>query len=287
MKKLTCFLFIAALVTLGNAPMGKPINEIVLTANNVTSASDIEAAIIEVTHSGTRPGTVTLDSSQGQFYYTGDDRSINIFYSDITLRSLNRATIGNCADGVFFDDFTAHNIVVEGITFICDGCGVVANNLGPHHNALIRNNTFYTGSFPIEALQGDYWVITGNRLLTSSDAIHLYETGGTLISNNLLDGNIGVLLYNSGYDNQVTHNKITAIWQGVLLSGKTLGNRIANNRIYNVKDTGIAFQDIVAGNQIIANHVSCWPGFECQAVYAEPINYDQNKIAGNKLVQPK
>ena len=121
MKKLAFLLIIAALVSLGNAPLGKPGAEVTLDASQVTSASDIEQAIETATAYGTRPGTVILDGSQGKFEYDGADRSINLYYSNITLRGVNKATIGNCDDGVFFDDFTVNNIVIEGIGFACLG----------------------------------------------------------------------------------------------------------------------------------------------------------------------
>lgn len=288
MKKLTYLFVIAILVTLGNAPLGRPANEVILDANQVTSARDIEMAIDTATAYGTRPGIVTLDGSKGKFEYTGDDRSINIYYSNITLRSFNRATIGNCDDGVFFDDLIANKIVIEGIGLVClGGHSVYAPYLGQHHYVILRNNYFESGMYPaIDILQGDYWTITGNQILSLGTGIYLNETGGTLIRNNKIQGNIGVVLYNSGYENRVANNKITAWWQGVLISGKTLGNKVTANKISRVQDFGIYFADIVAGNRVTANQITCWPGLQCQAVYAEPINYEQNKISGNKLVKP-
>ena len=289
MKKLTYLLVIATLFTLGNAPMSMAIPEITLDASQVTSARDIEMAIDFVTDYGSHPGIVTLDEGKGKFEYTGDDRSINIYYSNVTLRSLNRATIGNCDDGVFFDDMIANNIVIEGVAFVClGGHSVYAPFLSQHHFVTLRNNYFETGEHPaIAILQGDYWIITRNQIPSLGTGVYLNETGGTLIRNNTIRANIGVELYNSGYDNSVTNNKITAWWQGVVLSGKTLGNQVTANKIYHVQDHGIYFADIVAGNRVTANQITCWPGVECRAVYAEPINYEQNKISGNKLVKPK
>jgi hypothetical protein len=289
MKKYTYLLVIAIFVTLGNVPISKAVPEVILDASQVTSARDIELAIDFVTDYGSHPGIITLDSKKGKFEYTGDDRSINIYYSNITLRSLNRATIGNCDDGVFFDNTTANNIVIEGVAFIClGGHSIYAPFLGQHHYVIVRNNYFETGPYPaIDILQGDYWTITGNQILSLGSAIYLNETGSTIIRNNQIQGSIGVVLYNSGYDNRVANNKITAWWQGVLIIGKTLGNKITANKIFRVQDSGIYFADIVAGNRVTVNKITCWPGVECQAVYAEPINYEQNKISGNKLVKPK
>jgi len=290
MNKLIHLLVIAALFTLGNAPMGEAApNEVILDASQVTSARDIEMAIDQATNFGTRPGIVTLDGTKGKFEYTGDDRSINLYYSNITLRSYNWATIGNCDDGVFFDDMTVNNIVIEGLELVClGGHSVYAPFLGQHHYVTLRNNYFESGIYPaIDILQGDYWTITGNQILSMGNTIFLNETGGTLIRDNKIQGNVGIVLYNSGYDNKVANNTITAWRQGILISGKTLGNTVTANKINRVQDFGIYFADIVAGNRVTANQISCWPGIRCQAVYAEPINYEQNKISGNKLVKPK
>jgi hypothetical protein len=158
MNKFTCLLIIAMLVTLGNVQMSKAPPEVILNASQVTSARDIEMAIDLATNYGTRPGIVTLDGNKGKFEYTGDDRSINIYYSNITLRSFNWATIGNCDDGVFFDDTIANNIVIEGIELVClGGHSVYAPYLGQHHYVTLRNNYFESGTKPaIDILQGDY-----------------------------------------------------------------------------------------------------------------------------------
>ena len=88
---------------------------ITLTAGQVSSAVDIEAAIIGATARGTRPGTVILDGQNGPFVLTGDDRSMNIFVSNLTLRGVNQAVIKNCDDGLFFDSFPLKHILVEGV----------------------------------------------------------------------------------------------------------------------------------------------------------------------------
>jgi len=289
MRKLTYLLVIAALFTLGNVPPAMAANEVILDASQVTSALDIEHAIDAATAYGTRPGVVTLDSSQGKFEYTGDDRSINLYYSDITLRSLNGGTIGNCDDGVFFDDLIANNVVIQGVRFVClEGHAVSAPFLTQHHYAILRDNYFETGTAPaINILQGDYWTITGNEILSLGTGIYLNETGGTIIRNNTIRANVGVELYNSGYDNMVSKNSITAFWQGVVLSGKTLRNMITGNRLYQVQDSGIVFADIVAWNRVTSNRIVCWPEVECTAVTADPLNYEQNRITGNRIVKSK
>jgi hypothetical protein len=289
MKKITCLLVLALFVTLGNAPLGRTKSEVILNASQVTSALDIEHAIDAATSYGTRPGIVTLDSSKGKFEYTGPDRSINLYFSNITLRSLNHATIGNCDDGVFFDDLTANNIIIEGIAFVCyTGHAVYAPFLTQHHYVILRNNYFESGSAPaINILHGDNWTITYNQVLSLGTGIYLNETGGTLIRSNTIRANIGVVLYRSGYDSIVSNNNITAWYQGIVLSGKTLRNKITANKMYRIQNSGIVFTDIVAGNQITDNQITCWPGVSCTAVTTDPINYDQNKIFGNKVVTRK
>ncbi len=289
MKKFTGFLIIAMLFTLANAPMSKVPSEVVLDASQVTSARDIEAAIDTATAFGTRPGIVTLDGSKGKFEYTGLDRSINLYYSNITIRSFNWATIGNCDDGVFFDDVTANNILIEGVELVClNGHSVYAPFLGQHHNVVLRNNYLESGTAPvIDILQGDYWTITGNQIYSLGTGIYLNETGGTLIRDNRIQANLGIVLYNSGYDNKVTNNQIIGFWQGVVLSGKTLGNTITNNTLHRIQDAGILFTDIVAGNRVTGNRISCWTDVPCTTVVAEAINYEQNRIVNNKLVPEK
>lgn len=289
MHKFTYFLIIVMLFMQGSAPMSKSTSEVVLDASQVTSARDIEVAIDTATAYGTRPGIVTLDGSKGKFEYTSDDRSINIYYSNITIRSFNWATIGNCDDGVFFDDTTTNNIVIEGIELVClNGHSVYAPFLGQHHNVILRNNYLESGLAPaINILQGDYWTITGNQILSLGTGIYLNETGGTIIHKNMIRANVGIELYNSGYANEVTNNKITGFWRGVVLSGKTLGNTISNNKFDQIQEAGIVFTDIVAGNRVTGNRIACWPGIPCTAVIAEPINYEQNKINGNKVVKGK
>jgi nitrous oxidase accessory protein NosD len=289
MNKFTYLLVIVMLFTLGFAPMNRTASEVVLDASQVTSARDIEMAIDAATAYGAHPGIVTLDGSKGKFEYTGDDRSINIYYSNITIRSFNWATIGNCDDGVFFDDLTANNIIIEGVEFVClNGHAVYAPFLSQHHHVILRNNYFESGFYPaIAILQGDYWIITGNQILSLGTGVYLNETGGTLIRNNIIRANVGVELYNSGYDNKLTNNEITGWWQGVVLSGKTLGNTISANKFDHIQDAGIVFTDIVAGNRVTGNKIACWTGIPCAAVTADPVNYEQNKIAGNKIVKGK
>jgi len=286
MKKIALLLSIAMLVTLGNAPMRESSTEVILNASQVTSASDIEAAIETATNNGTQPGIVTLDSSKGEFVYTADDRSINIYHSNITLRSKNGAVIANCGDGVFFDDFVTDNIVIEGIRFIGEN-GVIAA-YGTHRNVTIRDNVFIANSYAIGARCADGWVITGNHAVGNATVIQLLESTETRIADNSLVGSsqgLGIFLEKSN-GNTVSHNMIVNGWQGVLIGWGSSGNRIVNNRIYLIQQSGISFEGDNEYNSVLANKVSCQPNAECQVVnVGDPPLSPTNKVHGNRFVR--
>lgn len=287
MKKFALFLIVAALITLGNAPMGKPAAEVVLNASQVTSAVDIEMAIAAATANGTRPGIVTLDGSQGKFIYTADDRSINILYSNFTLRSFNWATIGNCADGVFFDDVPVSNVVITGIELVClDGHSVSASYPSAHKNIVLRNNWLESGSHPtLNLYRSEGWTITDNWILSLGTAIFLNESKGVTIRNNVIRANVGADLLNAGPDNALINNRFSAYQRGVVLSGESMRNQITGNHFDRVQEMGVFLPDPVSGNKIIGNKVACWPEVGCTAVVASDTNYEHNKIVGNKLVK--
>lgn len=288
MKKIALLLSIAMLFTLGNTPMGGAISEITLNADQVTSASDIESAIETATNNGTQTGIVTLDSSQGDFVYTADDRSINIYYSNITLRSRNNARIANCGDGVYFDDFITNNIVVEGIRFDCENSGINAWGDGTHGNVTVRNNVFNTDGKAIEAQGADGWVIIGNHAVSGSTVIHLLDTSEAVIANNALIGPIqgfGIYLERST-GNTVRQNMIVNGFQGIIIGRDSSGNRVIENRIYLVGESGILFQGNNEYNSVLANKVSCQPNTECMTVNVEkPPLSTTNKVRGNRLVR--
>lgn len=286
MKKIAWLLSVAVLFTLGNAPMRGPSTEVVLNAGQVTSAVDIEIAIDSATDHGQRPGIVTLDSSAGEFVYAGDDRSINIYYSNITLRSKNGAVIKNCGDGIFFDDFVTDNIVIEGIRFVGEN-GVIAA-FGTHRNVTIRNNVFIANSYAINARGADGWVITGNQASGNATAIQLLESTETRIADNsLIDSSqgLGVFLEKSN-GNTISRNMIVNGWQGILIGRGSSGNRVVNNTIYLVQQSGISFEGNNEYNSVLANKVSCQPNTDCQIVnVGDPPLSPTNKIQGNKFVR--
>lgn len=286
MKKIALLLSVAMLFTLGNAPMRGPSTEVVLNASQVTSAVDIETAIDTATDHGQRPGIVTLDSSAGEFVYTGEDRSINIYYSNVTLRSKNGAVIKNCGDGIFFDDFVTDNIVIEGIRFIGEN-GVIAA-FGTHRNVTIRNNVFIANSYAISARGADGWVITGNQGVGNATVIQLLEATETRIANNSLVGSsqgLGIFLEKSN-GNTVSNNMIVNGWQGVLIGWSSSGNRVVDNRIYLVQQSGISFEGNNEYNSVLANKVSCQPNTECQIVnVGDPPLSPTNKVRGNRFIR--
>jgi hypothetical protein len=247
-----------------------------LTANQVIGANDIEAAIKRATADGTRPGTVILDGRNGAFVYTVDDRSINIFVSNLTLLGVNQAVIKNCADGLYFDDFPLKHIKVEGIEFICDGSGVVAN--GAFEDVTLRDNIFRAGNSGIDiGGASSHWLITENVI----EAVHtaLVVTGAQKIeiTNNQISGNTGIILRQCS-ESTVQKNVIKAADQGILLSQESWKNLVQMNTIQGVSHSGITLEAGVTGNQILDNTISCAPGTSRVKIEAAPEVVKMNTI---------
>jgi len=287
MKKIALLLSFAMLFTLGNAAMSEANTEVILNAKQVTSAVDIESAIDTVTNNGTRSGIVTLDSSKGDFTYSSEDRSINIYYSNITIRSKNGAALTNCADGVYFDNTAANNIIIEGIRFNCEVTGVNAWGAGTHKNVTIKNNTFITGSLAIEAQGADGWDIIGNYAISNGTVIHLLKAVETKITRNSLVNKtqgIGIFLEQSNA-NSMSQNMLVNGWQGVLIGSGSSNNRVSDNKIYLIQQAGISFEGNNEYNSVLANKVSCQPGTECEIVNVDnPPLSSTNKVRGNKII---
>lgn len=288
MKKIALLFSVAMLFTLGNAPMDRSNTDVTLNASQVTSAVDIEHAINTATNNGTRPGIVTLDSSKGDFTYSADDRSINVYYSNIIFRSKNGAVITNCGDGIYFDNTVTNNIVIEGIVFYCNGTGVNAWGAGTHKNVTVRDNVFKTGGFAIEAQYADGWNITDNRAVSDGYSIHLLDTTEARIADNFLvirSQGLGIFLEKSNA-NSVKENMIVNVWQGVLIGQGSSGNHIANNRVYLVQQSGISFEGGNEYNSVLVNKINCQSDGECRIVNVDnPPLSPTNKIEGNKFVR--
>lgn len=261
--------------------------EVTLTARDVISAPDIEEAIKVATNYGTRPGIVTLDARDGPFTYDHPDKSINIFYSGVTLRSLNGAVITNCVDGVFFDNMPLRDVTIQGISFHCTACGVLIPwDVYEAHRVTIRDNTFDVNDVSIGITLGRDVTIAGNSAnsVGISDAINLHDTTGARIVDNDLRGYTGVLLDGAG-GSQVTDNRIEAAGRGIVLQGRSDGNKVDGNRIWGVQSAGIDFAGEGTGNKVHGNRVTCAPGAACLAVNASPEAQAQNRISGNKLAR--
>lgn len=282
MNLITCFLILGLLFGPVQPAAAENLekNVITLTARQVDSADDIEAAIIKVTAEGKRPGTVILDGQKGVFVFSGDDRSLNLFVSNLVLRGKNQAVIEACDDGLFFDDFPLKHILVEGIVFLCNGNGVVAS--GAFQDVTLRDNVFRARNNGIStggASSG--WQITDNLIQGGGDGIHMAGAEKVVISNNHLSGNIGISLLQCS-QSQVRRNSIQAAYQGVLLGQESWKNMVQANTILGVSAAGIALEPGVTNNRVLANRVLCTSGSNCQTVDASPDVAEMNTIAGNR-----
>ena len=202
------FVLVALLTLPFMAATGYP-DTVIVTAAQVDGANDIEYFIEVATNNGTRPGTVILDASDGPFVYTQDDRSINIFYSNVTLRSDNGALIANCADGVFFDDFATEKVTIQGISFVCDQFGVRIP-WGQHTRVSIKNNIIvgFIGVL-LNQIQGNQ--VVGNTISAEWQ---------------------GVLLTNGTNENNIIGNTITLVQDsGIALEGNNFGNKVHGNQV--------------------------------------------------------
>jgi len=253
---------------------------VTLTAGEVDSADDIEAAIIMATESGTRPGTVILDGQDGAFIFTGDDRSLNIFVSSLILRGMNQAEIVNCDDGLFFDDFPLRDILIESITFLCTGDGVEAT--GSFQDVTLSKNTFIARNNGIGmAGNSTGWLIKGNLIQADGDGIRITGAQNVVITNNVISGDVGVGLM-SASQMKLRRNTIQAVYQGILLGHESWENVVQANTILGVSLAGISLEPGVVDNRIIANRVTCSPEMNCLTVEVLPEVAESNKIAGNK-----
>jgi nitrous oxidase accessory protein NosD len=261
-------------------------NEVVLTAADVTAAYDIENALQLATDYGARPGIVTLDASGGPFTYYEEDRSINIFYPNVTLRSLNGAVLANCADGVFFDNFPLDDVTIQGITFDCSGGGVaISPSDFPHSGLVIQDNVMDVYDYGITITGWHDVTIRANQVTVREgldrEAIYLTETSDALVLDNELSGYRGLALEGSDA-NQVVNNDIAASWQGVLLKSGSDGNKIIANRIRGPQAAGIALEAGTTNNKVHGNRVTCAAGYQCLTVDASPDVWRANKITGNR-----
>jgi len=282
MKKLVClFLLVLLLIPLQTVSAnGRSENSIRLYADQVTGANDIEAAILQVTADGKRAGTVILDGWHGPFVFSGDDRSINIFVSNLKIRGVNQAILQNCADGLFFDNFPIHDILVENITFLCEADGVVAP--GSFLNVTLRKNVFQASNFGIGvggASSG--WVITDNQI-QADNGILLEGVSNSSIANNRITAiNAVMLVKTSG--SMVRNNDLQAADLGISLEQGAWQNQIQANLIRGVSQSGIHLELGVHDNLVVGNKVRCGPGLTCLVIDASAETLEVNKIEGNRF----
>jgi hypothetical protein len=283
MKHLLIFLlfilpFIPAHIT--SAAASTPPTTVILTSAQVTSAVDIEAAIIRATAQGTRPGMVILDGKEGPFILSGPDRSLNIFVSNLTLRGVHSAILQDCDDGLFFDDFPLKHILVEEITLRCSGDGVEAT--GAFHDVTLRGLIIQAGKNGISlggASSG--WLITNNLIQAGGDGTRISGAAQMVITNNHLAGTIAVTLLSTSAI-QVRRNALQASYQGVLLGQETWGSTVQGNTILGVSASGIALEPGVVRNRVLANTVVCANNSACLTVDATPAVARLNTIGGNR-----
>ncbi len=257
-------------------------NSLTLTASQVTSAVDIEGAINEATSRGTRAGTLVLDGREGPFIFSGDDRTINIFVSNLNLIGVNQAVIRGCDGGLFFDDFPTRNILVEGIEFDCKGNGVVTSS--SIQTVVLRNNIFRTAQAAL-SLGGALsdWLITLNWLETGGGSgIEISGEGSKiLIVNNHITGIDGIALRDcSGVT--IRKNILHVNYDGITLFQGTTKNLIERNTIQGVYRYGIFLVLGVEGNQVLDNLIFCKPKYECLTIYAPDQTAEMNTIRGNR-----
>lgn len=277
MKKQAVFLMIAVfLLTSGM----KGLNSVTLTAADVDGAEDIEFAIRQATADGTMPGRVVLDSSQGDFVFSTDDKTINIFVPNLTLISKNGAVIKNCEGAINFDALPASNVTIEGIRFLCSGDGISSSDY-PNAGIRIVKNEIYVQGIGLDLGSLNNATIADNKI-TGKVGVRLDESSSALkVSHNQIDAvSIGIAVQGSDW-NQVVENRIAAGWQGILLSGEADFNQVLANKISRVEQSGVALDGDPFGNQIFGNKVVCSIGAECKAVDAQMELIEQNHIKGN------
>lgn len=257
-------------------------NIVTLTARQVDGANDIEAAIIQATADGKRPGIVILDGKDGPFIYEEADHSLNLFVSNLTMQGVNQARIVNCGDGLFFEDFLLENIRVEGIEFDCYGSGVAGG--GNSKNVTLRGNIFLTQGTPINVGGSlSEWRIEQNLIQTAVlltfPAIELNGVSQVVMKDNFIAGRIGIIARQcSGL--LISNNYIHSYWWGVNLIDSTQ-NQVEKNRIHFEHYAGIILVEQSKENQILSNTVTCAGGTGCLSVDVPPELAALNTVTGN------
>jgi hypothetical protein len=251
-----------------------------LNAENVKTAVDIEAAIQEATLWGTRPGKVVLDGSRGPFEYVveeGNDYTINLFYSNISLVGINDAVFTN-SHGIMFDGVPADNIKIQNFTMHCVNDCIIG--WGYHKGVLIQHMKLYASGYGVQIAETEGWVLTRNVIQVGGTAVDVIDAQNILVTQNQLSGFSPVTLYHA-QDTLVRQNKITGGWVGVALLTPSSSNHVIGNQISGVELAGIVLEDGTFDNDVIRNMVTCAPEAPCQTVLAQGSAAETNRIIGN------
>jgi hypothetical protein len=284
MKTKSIYLVLAIFVLLGSGFTGPTWSNlpgmIRLTAEQVSSAQDIEAATHQATAWGTRSGTVILDGSLGPFVFTeneGDDRTINIFYSNLALRGENGAILAN-SDGIFFDDVRADRILIADFSMNCLADCIVS--WGNHKDVRIQNMELHAGANGIQIAQTQKWSVYNNKIFASSAAVQVIEASSIKIVRNQLTGYIPISFVRTE-NCAAVQNQLQGQWQGVLLTAQSSSNMVNRNQIKGVESSGVALEPGAYENMIIRNQVSCAAGAACLTVDADELTLAANHVIGN------
>lgn len=222
-----------------------------------------------------------LYGAKGTFRLIADDKSINIFVSDLTLRGKNNAIITGCDEGLFFDDFPLKHILIEEITFNCYGDEVEAPV--SFQDISIRINLFQVGGSGI-LVHGSSRnrVISNNTIQARDNGIWVFNGQKTTItSNHLAGGKTGVLLQAASAI-QVRRNFIYAGIQSVFLEQESWNNLVQGNSILGVQLAGIVLSPDVMDDRVLVNRALCAVGLTCQTISASEATLEKNKYAGNR-----
>jgi hypothetical protein len=251
---------------------------VTLTADQVTSAIDIETAMHQVTREGQRPGVIILDGRAGPFIYTGPDRTINFFFSNLTLRGINGATLAD-TDGIYLDNVPADDLVIEDL--VMNSSSDCVGMVGSHNRVTIRRILCRAAGMGVGVNTGSDWQITDNTIVSNNYAIFLIRTKNAAVTCNHLSGSIGVVMEGARLS-AIKENAFSSGWQGVLLNREAYRNLVANNSMIGIQAAGIALEPGVQNNTIRANDVLCARDTACLTVDAQPGELETNAIQGNR-----
>jgi parallel beta-helix repeat protein len=283
MKRYSVFLTFLLLfipIGVGSAAGSSPKQVVVLTADQVHTAGDIEYAFHQATGWGNHPGVVVLDGIEGIFQYDpeyGDDYDINIFYSHLTLKGVNSAAIQG--GGINFDGMDLEDITIENLSMHCPADCITS--WGLHKDITIQGNQLIASGIGIQAAETSGWRIRRNTIQAGWVAVHLLDTARIGVQNNRLAGFIPVMLQGAHF-NLVASNTLLGTWEGVLLSSSTNSNLVTANTILNVQSAGISLEPDTQGNQVHGNSVQCMAGYDCMTVQAGELEWVKNNLAGNR-----